>query len=109
MDKWTLREISDHTGASRRAIQGYEKAGLVHAKERNDRGYLLYGSKEEERIRLIKLLQQLGFSIAVIKNMIDAPKHILKEAVAKQVEVLQDRKAEIDILIQKAYQLIEEI
>lgn len=29
MEEWTLREICEHTGVSRRAIQGYEKAELV--------------------------------------------------------------------------------
>lgn len=109
MEEWTLREICEHTGVSRRAIQGYEKAELVSAKGKNDRGYLMYGNKEEERIRLIKLLQQLGLSLSEIKQIIDQPKHILKEALEKRVEVLTDKKAEIDVLIGKAYQLIEEL
>lgn len=107
MSKWTLREICKHTGVSRRAIQGYEKAGLVTAVEKNERGYLMYGTKEEERIQLIRLFQRLGFTITEITQIIDAPKSVLREALENQVEKLQEKKREIDVLIGRAYQLIE--
>ena len=42
MANLTLQEVCKFTGVSRRAIQGYEKAGLVSATERNERGHLLY-------------------------------------------------------------------
>lgn len=38
----TLREICEALEVSRRAIQGYEKAGLVVATGRNKYGHLLY-------------------------------------------------------------------
>lgn len=105
----TLREICELTGVSRRAIQGYEKAGLVSAIDRNARGHLLYDTKSQERIQLIKLFQQLGFSIKEIQMLIDSPEDMIKEAVENQIEKLKERKDEIDLLIQKAYQLIEQL
>ena len=41
MSEITLRELYDAFGISRRAVQGYEKAGLVSATSKNKRGYLL--------------------------------------------------------------------
>ena len=41
MEDKTLHEVCEAFGVSRRAIQGYEKAGLVSASGKNERGYLL--------------------------------------------------------------------
>ena len=42
----TLRELCENVGVTRRAIQGYEKMGLVKANETNKYGHLLYGEVE---------------------------------------------------------------
>ena len=109
MEYLTLREMCELTGVSRRAIQGYEKAGLVSAAGRNERGHLLYDRKSMERIQLIKLLQQLGFSIKDIQKIIDSPKEVQKAALEEQVEKLKEKKVELDVLIEKAYRLIENL
>lgn len=109
MSNMTLREVCDTVIVSRRAIQGYEKAGLVSASGRNERGYLLYDANSQERIRQIKLFQQLGFSIKEIKEIIDAPNHTIKATLEEQVEKLKEKSGDIDIVIGKAYELIEKL
>lgn len=69
MAEMTLRELCDSLGVSRRAVQGYEKAGLVSAEGKNDRGYLLYDEDAQEKINRIKRYQQFGFSIKEIKKV----------------------------------------
>lgn len=103
----TLREVCDTLAVSRRAVQGYEKAGLVSATGKNERGYLLYDASTRERIERIKLFQQLGFSIREIKGIIDAPSDVLKPALEEQVEKLKEDSENIELLIEKAYSLIE--
>ena len=76
----TLREICEPLGVSRRALQGYEKAGLVTASGRNKYGHLLYDKDAEMRIAQIKFYQQLGFSIKEITMIIDAPDTEIKKA-----------------------------
>lgn len=105
----TLREISDTFGVSRRAVQGYEKAGLVSATGKNKRGHLLYDTDSQERIKQIKLFQQIGFSILEIKEIIDAPNDILKMALKNQIEKLKEEQEDIDNLIDKVYTLIEKL
>lgn len=51
----TLREICETLEVSRRAIQGYENAGLVKATGRNKYGHLLYDDKAKERIASITI------------------------------------------------------
>lgn len=88
----TLREIDDMFGVSRRAVQGYEKAGLISASGKNERGYLLYDKTTQDRIRQIKLFQQMGFTLKEIKDIIDALGNILKAALEKQTEKLKEQK-----------------
>lgn len=109
MDYKTLREVGELTGVSRRAIQGYEKAGLVAAVDKNSRGYLLYDLKSIDRILLIKLFQQMGFSVKQIADFIDEPKSVVKDTVEKKIAGLEKKKEEIDQIINRAYHLIEQL
>ena len=54
----TLHELCDALGVSRRAVQGYEKAGLVSATDKNKYGHLLYDESSQRRIAQIRLYQQ---------------------------------------------------
>lgn len=90
MAEMTLHELCDSLGVSRRAVQGYEKAGLVSPVGKNVRGYLLYDKNTQERINRIKLYQQFGFTIKEITWLIDAPVDELKNALEKQVEKMKE-------------------
>ena len=96
-----LREICETLDISRRALQGYEKAGLVAATGLNKYGHLLYDETAKLRIEKIKFYQQLGFSLKEISSLIDAP-----NIVEKQVEKLKNERTEKDKLIEKANQMI---
>lgn len=104
-----LREICDDLGVSRRAVQGYEKAGLVCASDKNKYGHLLYDEKTQKRIAQIKLYQQFGFSIKEIKEIIDAPNYVIKAALERQLLQMDEERERLEGLIEKIYELIEEI
>lgn len=105
----SLREVCEMLNVSRRAVQGYENAGLVSASGRNDRGYLLYDEKAQERIEKIRMYQDIGFSIKEIVHIIDAPSNVLKAALIQNLDQLQKRKEELDEIIKSAYKLIEQL
>ena len=90
MAEMTLREICQTLGISRRAVQGYEKARLVSATGETESGYLLYNDFAKERIRQIKLFQDMGFSIKEIQAMIDAPSDIKRAALMQRKEKLNE-------------------
>ena len=102
----TLREVCTVTNVSRRAVQGYEKAGLVSASGKTNRGYLIYDEETQERIRQIRLYQQFGFSIKEITEIIDAPNEVIKAALEEQVVKLQEQGENIEVLIRQAHELI---
>ena len=78
MNELTLKEVCNKYGISRRAIQGYEKACLVSATGKTERGYLLYDELSQDRITKIKLFQDMGFSIKEICEIIDAPPSVMR-------------------------------
>ncbi len=105
----TLHELCNALGVSRRAVQGYEKAGLVRATDRNKYGHLLYDEGSQKRIEQIKLYQQFGFKIREIKWLIDAPGEEVKAALEKQVLYLKKEQVQLGELIAKANEMIEAI
>ena len=106
VNEMTLKEVCIAIGVSRRAVQGYEKAGLVSYTRKNSKGYLLYDKDAQERIKMIRLYQKLGFSIKQIQNIIDAPREMLQSALKECIKKLEKQKEEIAILIELANQLL---
>lgn len=102
----TLNEIDSEMGVTRRAVQGYEKAGLVSRCGRNKYGHLLYDEAAQERIARIRFYQELGFTIKEIQTLIDAPGSQLREALEIRISCLKKEKTDIDSLIERAYELI---
>ena len=105
----TLREICETLEVSRRAIQGYENAGLVKATGRNKYGHLLYDGKAKERIAKIRFYQQLGLSIADITSIIDAPNQVVRNVLEQQVQKLVKEQMKMDDLIKEANQIIDRL
>ena len=94
----TLREVCKAEGVTRRAVQGYEQAGLVAPTGKNERGYLLYDQSEQEKIRRVKFFQEMGFTLKEIKEISEAPKEVIRQMVERRIEELWqeiDRKENI--------------
>lgn len=103
----TLREVCKMTGVSRRAIQGYERAGLVLPTGKNERGYLLYDEDAMERIRQIKFFQDMGFSIKEIKEISIAPRSVLKSAIEQRIMALQEELGQKKKIVYEAQELLK--
>lgn len=105
----TLKEVCTVINVSRRAVQGYEKAGLVSASGHNNRGYLLYDEDAQKRIENVKLYQEFGFSIKEIVEIIDAPDNILKEALTERLKKLKEKQKGMETVIEKMDALIKSL
>ena len=105
----TLSQVCSLLEISRRAVQGYEKAGLVKATGKNKYGYLLYDEAAQQRIKRIKLMQQLGFKVKEIKDVIDSPDDVLVQAINLQIEKMNDVIREKEDAICQSKKLIVEI
>lgn len=109
MGNMTLREVCNDTGFSRRAIQWYEHVGLVSATSKNERGYLLYDEVAQARLNKIRLFQKMGFTIKEISQIIDAPNHILKKALADREKKLRTSITQSTEMIQIIQEMIQKL
>ena len=68
-----IGEVAERTGVTQRALRFYEEKGLLKPPQRLDGGFRLYSEEDVQRVELIKKLQTLlGFSLAEIKEMVEA-------------------------------------
>lgn len=102
----TLREVCRTYHVSRRAVQGYEKHGLVQATGRNERGYLLYDAAAQQRIGQIKQYQEFGFQVKEIQELLQAPPPVLKEKLLAKRQRLLESRQRLEETIQNITELI---
>jgi DNA-binding transcriptional MerR regulator len=68
-----IGEVAERTSVTQRTLRFYEEKGLLKPPTRMEGGFRLYSEADIQRIERIKRLQQLlGFSLAEIKEMVDA-------------------------------------
>ena len=77
-----IGEAADRSGLTQRTLRYYEEKGLLRAPSRMEGGFRLYSEEDIERLERIKELKDLlGFSLADIKEMMEAVEvHLLTEA-----------------------------
>lgn len=68
-----IGEVAERTGLTPRTLRYYEEKGLLNPPSRMDGGFRLYSDEDLQRLDRIKQLRDLlGFSLAEIKEMIEA-------------------------------------
>ena len=105
----TLREVCQTCHVSRRAMQGYEKHGLIRATGRSERGYLLYDAAAQQRIRQIKRYQEFGFQVKEIQQLLRMPPSVLKEILFAKRQKLLESRQRLEETIQNITELINTI
>lgn len=68
----TVKEISELTGISIRALRYYDEIGLLVPTDRTDAGYRLYDDEALEKLRAILFLKELDILLDTIKEMVNA-------------------------------------
>ena len=66
-------KLGERTGLSVRALRYYEEIGLLVPSGRTESGHRLYAEEEVMRLQQIASLRSLGFSLAEIREFLDAP------------------------------------
>lgn len=64
------RELAEKGSVNPQTLRYYEREGLLPSPPRLDSGYRLYPESAVSRIRLIKRSQELGFTLAEIKELL---------------------------------------
>lgn len=108
MQEITLREVCNMVGVTRRAVQWYERAGLVNSIGKNKYGHLLYDGEMVKKIKTIKLYQNFGFNVKDIKVLFEVSDEKYVEMMNGRVEMMKEELTVIETNIRKAEQMIME-
>lgn len=98
----TVNEVSKLTGVSIRALQYYDKIGLLHPTEYTESGYRLYDDTALEVLQQILLFRELEFPLKEINRIISSPNFDRDKALEQQIELLTLKKEHLDNLIDLA-------
>jgi DNA-binding transcriptional MerR regulator len=65
-----IGKVASTTGLSVDTIRFYEKEGLLRQPERSQGGFRLYSARDIEHLHFIHKAQELGFSLAEIRELL---------------------------------------
>ena len=69
----TVSALARRCGVSRTAVLFYESKGLLKAGRRTASNYRVYGDRELERLRMIRVYRAAGLALADIRVLLDRP------------------------------------
>lgn len=95
----TIKEMSELTGVSARALRYYDEIGLFHQNGRSEAGYRLYDEKELEVLRQILYFRELDIPLRTIKEIIENPALDRKSILQTQKKMLISEKERLERLI----------
>ena len=99
----TVTKVAGIVGLTVRMIQEYEKYGVaIKPTKRNKYGYLMYDDDSIDRLWQIRFYRELGYDKKAIKAVFDDPYYDFSATIEAQVKQLEQKKQEIDNLINVA-------
>ncbi|MEV6560860.1 MerR family transcriptional regulator [Nocardia sp. NPDC051756] len=90
-----IGQVAERTELSLKTIRHYDEFGLVQPSARSAGGFRLYTEADVSRLLVIRRMKPLGFSLAEMKQLLDA------------VDVLDDETTTSDQRISAATYLLE--
>lgn len=94
-----INEVAKLTGVTVRTLHYYDEIGLLQPNEITEAGYRLYDSVALETLQQILFFKELGFPLNDIKEIMSNPHYDKAEALTKHKELLLQKRARIDDLI----------
>ncbi|MBR4193614.1 MAG: MerR family transcriptional regulator [Oscillospiraceae bacterium] len=98
----TVHQVSELTGVTVRALQYYDRLGLLPPAALSGAGYRLYDEAALERLQQILLFRELEFPLKEIKRILNSPNYDRNKALEQQIELLTIKREHIDRLIRMA-------
>lgn len=94
----TIKEVSEISGLSIRALQHYDNIGLLKATERTKTDYRLYDMNSIEKLQKILLFKELEIPLKEIKIILDN-EYDMNIIIDEQIEILNLKKKRLENLI----------
>ena len=95
----TVGQVAALARVTVRTLHHYDRIGLLVPSRRSEQGYRLYDYSDLERLRQIRLLCDLRFSLDAVGQLLDAPAYDRRSALVAQRELLRERQTRTDRII----------
>jgi MerR family copper efflux transcriptional regulator len=99
MDTMGIGTIAKRAGVSIDTVRYYEKSGLLAPATRMSSGYRRYGDLQLARLRFIRRAQDLGFTLADVRELLSLSRQRdvtrLKRAAEKKLADVEERIADL--------------
>ena len=87
----TVAKMSKRTGVSVRTLHHYDQIGLLKPTEITEAGYRLYDDTALDKLYMILVYRELGFSLNEIGSILDAPDYDRNRVLEHQIKLMQER------------------
>lgn len=104
---WTVSEVARMAHVTVRTLHHYDDIGLLHPSDRTEAGYRLYSQAELERLHLVLLYRELGFSLEAIGQLLDEPALDRAKALRAQRELLEEKVSRTRAVIRAVDRTLE--
>ena len=88
-----IGEVAKEVGLSLRTIRHYEEVNLVPPSGRTSGGFRLYTDDDIERLRLVKQMKPLEFSLEEMRDLLEARDRLAAGVTGAELGALADRVA----------------
>jgi DNA-binding transcriptional MerR regulator len=95
---YRIKEFAELTGVSVRALHHYDRLGLLKAR-RATSGYRIYGAEDVAVLEQIVALNFIGISLRDIKRLLRTDRRELRNVLAAQRLVLEEKRRRLDLAI----------
>ncbi len=92
-DMRRIGEVADAVGLSLRTLRHYEEVGLVRPSGRTTGGFRLYTDDDVERLRLVKHMKPLEFTLEELRDLLQVRDRLAAGVDDDERYVLLDRLA----------------
>jgi DNA-binding transcriptional MerR regulator len=86
-----IGEVADAVGLSLRTIRYYEEVGVAPPSGRSAGGFRLYTDDDIERLRLVKQMKPLDFSLEEMRDLFDVRDRLAQDVAGDQRDQLIER------------------
>ena len=99
MQNYTVKQLSDLAGVSRRTLHHYDEIGLLKPAGHGENRYRYYDDAGLLRLQQILFYRELGLSLAEIQDILDQAEFDVLQALQTHKRALQERIMRLNRLI----------
>ena len=93
------KEVQDQFGITRKTLIGYKEMGLLYPTQKEEGGRWYYDDEAVEKLKVIQVFTEAGFSRQRIKKILNSPNLDLVSEFDSVIHSLEDKRKRIDEMI----------